>query len=199
MPNMETFAACAASAYSQGADYIYFYNYFHSIKDGDFDRSAELSVDPNEDVGAKHMYWSVINQLGDPEKVMNMNRRHIISIKDTLPMWKRKRGYDQMPVVFDRDASFKIHVGKYPENAELTVRLGFEDSDKAVADPPRVFVNSEPCEYIGAEDDPRWHQGGKLLSYKIPKAAYLETMCPYVIVKELTKAVYVEIYIKVTD
>ena len=86
-PNMETFTACAASAYAQGADYVYFYNYFHSIKDGDFDRDAELSTDPNAHIGEKYMYWSVINQLGDTEAVNKMNRRYIISIKDTLPMW----------------------------------------------------------------------------------------------------------------
>ncbi|MBQ8248828.1 MAG: hypothetical protein IJY93_02960 [Clostridia bacterium] len=198
-PNMETFAACAASAYSQGADYIYFYNYFHNINSGNFDRGGELSCDPNADLGEKHMYWSVINQLGDFDKVMKMNRRHIISIKDRLPLWKRKRGYDQLPVVFNRDASFKICVGDIPKNAELTVRIGFEDTDKALANLPRVFVNSEACEYIGAEDDPRWHQGGKLLSYKIPKSAHKGNMCPYVIVTEEMKAVYVEIYIKVTE
>ncbi len=199
IPNMETFAACAASAYAQGADYVYFYNYFHSIRDGDFDRDSGLSTDPNANVGERQMYWSVINQLGDPDTVNKMNRRYIISIKDTLPMWKRKRGYDQLPVVFDRDASFKIFVGDIPEDAELTIRIGFDDTEKALADIPRVFVNSEPCEYIGAEDDPRWHRGGKLLSYSIPKTAHRANMCPYVIVKELTKAVYVEIYVKTSE
>ena len=198
-PNMETFAACAATAYSQGADYIYFYNYFHQIRSGNFDRDAELSTDPDAHIGEKYMYWSVINQLGNPETVMKMNRRHIISIKDVLPMWKGKRGYNQLPVVFNRDASFKICVGDIPDGAELTIRIGFEDSEKAVADPPKVFVNSELCTYIGAEDDPRWHEGGKLLSYSIPKSAHRGNMCPYVIVKEEMKAVYVEIYIKVTD
>ena len=147
---------------------------------------------------------TVHHKFGDPDEIMKLNRRHIISIKDRLPQWKRSanfpvenRAAPQGPYTFNRNGSFKITVGEIPEGAELTLRFAVEDGDAVRRDTPRVFVNSEPCEFIGIEKDERWSRSENTLSYRIPKTGFGFDICPYIIVNSLTKVTYMDVLIKV--
>ncbi|MBQ8249000.1 MAG: hypothetical protein IJY93_03840 [Clostridia bacterium] len=205
LPSIDTFAACAANAYSQGADRVYFFNMFHTNIKDPFDKSAPFITDGNvwHEAGPA-LYWTLINKLGDYDEVLKMNRRHVITYKDRSQLWRRNtckptenRGLWQLPLTFDRDGCFKMHVGDIPEGAKVTVRFAVSEPEKAMANPPRVFVNSEKCEYLGCEDDKRWYEK-PLFAYSVPKEAFGPTLCPYLIVNEDTTVEYMEAYIKVT-
>ncbi len=187
---IETFAACAAGAYSQGADKIYFYNYFQDFQAKPIDLNEQLDAYGN---GGKGVVYST---LGDFEKSLQLNRRHILSINDKQPAWRRNRiTGSQLPWTTDHGGSFKITVGEIPEGARMIIRVGFEDTEKAIKNPPRVFVNSEKCTYIGTE------KHGKLpdkilLCYDVPKSAHKYNVHAYVAVNELTTVNYLEAFIK---
>ena len=204
LPNIETFAACAMNAYSQGADKVYFFNYFKTEVTSLIPKDTPFSTDPNAHYGAPGIHMTVHHKFGDPEEILKMNRRHIISIKDRLPQWKRNpsfpcenRAVNQIPFTFTRNGSFKITVGQIPKGAELTLRFAVEDGEAVRKDIPRVFVNSEPCEFIGFEKDERWSRSENTLSYKIPESAHGFDICPYIIVGGLTKVIYMEVFVKV--
>ncbi len=200
VPNMETFAACAASAYSQGADKIYMYNYFQGFENPRLDEvEPDYSCDANVSVESMAAFYKLFGDFG---KVLERDRRHIISVNDRLVPWKRHRGYAQLPVSFERNREFKITVGKIPEGADTTVRLGFEDTEKAIECPPRMFVNSEACTYLGYEEDKRF-SGKTVLCYSVPKSAYKSNIFVYLIAndkqmerKESATVDYLEVYIK---
>ncbi len=199
LPNIETFAAFAANAYAQGADKVYIYNYFRSNIHQHFDKNAPFDFDPTKSFMALPTYWTAINTLGDPDAVMRMNRRHIITYKDRKAAWINNGGISQqLPATTSYTCGFKLFVGDIPENAELTLRLGVKDTERAAANPPRVFVNRGECKYIGTELDERF-AGGAVLCYSIPKEVHSKQLCPRVSVNEVTEFTYVEIFVKVTD
>jgi len=168
-PSLETFAACAASAYSQGADKIYMYNYFHN-----FQAPHINTVDPSfaPDANGVNREAAFYSTFGDFDKVLKLNRRHIITVNDRLPPWERNRAYAQLPITFDRARDFKITVGKIPENARTIVHIGFGDStERVLENPPTVFVNGEKATYLGAESDERYARE-TVLSFEVPKTAY---------------------------
>ncbi len=203
-PNIETFAACAANAYSQGADKLYFFNYFHTEVTRLLDKNTLPDPDPDAHYGSPGVEMTVYKMLGDMDGVMKLNRRHVITIKDRLPQWKRSANFPvenraayQVPYTFNRNGSFKITVGEIPDGAELTLRFAVEDGEAVRKDTPRVFVNSEPCEFIGIENDQRWSKSENTLSYCIPKSAFGFDICPYIIVNSLTKVTYMDVLVKV--
>ncbi len=204
MPSIETFAATAVSSYSQGADKLYFYNYFRNNIHDLLSDETECSEDPSLHICDNSIYKTVITKLASTDGALTLNRQHMITMKDTLPIWKRNTNYaltnraaNQLPLHFKRDGSFKIFVGEIPEGAELTLRFAVEEHEKAISDLPRTFVNSEACDYIGEIEDKRWYPEGKLLCYNIPPSAYLDVICPYIIVNGETVIRYVDVFVKV--
>ncbi len=204
-PNIDTFAACAANAFAQGADKFYIYNYYVGF-DRQFDRDGEFDFDPSKSVRSSEQYWTVINHLGDYDKVKAMNRRHVVTLKDRLPLWRRNtctrapesRGTDQLPLTFCMKGCFRLIVGDIPEGAKVTFRFSVDDAEKALANIPDVFMNSVKCEYIGSETDERFTPQ-TLLCYDVPAAAFKDCMvalisCPND--AEITTR-WVDIYVKV--
>lgn len=198
--NIETVAAFAAHAYAQGADKIYFYNYFVISPHHRFNKNAPLIPDPKADVfWDGNMYWTIMNTVGDPDTVQGMNRRHIITYKDIRAPWESKGGVGrQLPNGFSRVGCFKLFVGDIPENAEVTLRVGVKDPKKAAANPPMVYTNNVKCEYIGTMFDERFAKD-ILLCYRIPKEAHGNMLCPYFGLHEPTEFTYVEAFIKVSE
>ncbi|MBQ8248696.1 MAG: hypothetical protein IJY93_02270 [Clostridia bacterium] len=194
--NIETYAAFCANAYEQGADKVYFYNYFRRRADQRFDREAPFVTDPNVNCESLPVYWTVINTMGDPEAVQKLNRRHIITCKDRFPFWNHCGGDGrQLPVETDRTISFKISVGEIPEDADVIVHIGIVDGDK-LKEAPRLFINSEPAEYLGCEYNERYSNESVLLAYRVPKDVRgLKVICPFVITKEPIDIRYVDAHV----
>ncbi len=211
-PNIETYAACAHSCYDQGADKIYFYNYFKHSMYEHFEKGAPRIEDPDRLPWDHDQYWTVLNTFGEPDEVAKFNRRHTTSIKDKLPLWKKNtnistenRGVNQVPVTVSRDTSFKFHVGSVPADAEVIFRFAVENDEETLANLPRVFANSEACEYIGDVTDNRWHRESKLFCYKVPTAACRSIIETYTILNNtntpgrLTTFTYADVFVKVHD
>ncbi len=197
-PNIETFAAFAASAYAQGADKFYVYNYFLSNVHLRFDREAELDFDPNTRFWNSSIYWTIINTLGDPDAVQRMNRRHVVTFNDVRSFWARMNPGQQLPIQFTKQCvtgSAHVFAGDIPENAELTLRIAVSDTDAAIAEPPRLYVNASCCEYIGKEQDDRFAKS-TVLCYSIPKEANFHQLCPRFSFAHENSIVYLEIYVK---
>ncbi|MBQ8248833.1 MAG: hypothetical protein IJY93_02985 [Clostridia bacterium] len=181
-PNIDTFTACAANAFAQGADKFYIYNYYVGF-DTEFNREGEFDFDPTKSVRSREQYWTVINTLGDPEKVTTLNRRHIVTLKDRMPIWRRNtythapesRGTNQLPLTFCQRGAFRLIVGEIPESATVTFRFSVDDIEKALANKPSVWMNNVPCEYIGSEMDERFTPH-PLLCYDVPASAFKTCM-----------------------
>ncbi len=187
----ETIAACTASAYSQGADRIYMYNFFHCFQAPRLDE-----VEPELSAKGPAMQASFYKIFGDFEKVLKLDRRHIWSVNDRLAPWYRNRqGMSQLPVTFRRSVSFKITVGDIPEGAAMTINIGFADPEKATANPPKLFVNSEECTYTGTMNYAR-ADAGTVLCYDVPASAHKSNVYVFPIVNEETTVNYLEAYIK---
>lgn len=189
--DIETFAACAANAYSQGADKVYFYNYFQTFQ------AEHINLnEPDFEPTHYNSKAAVYSTLGDFEKTLKINRCHIWSINDHQPHWKRHGVHGtQLPVTLNRSTAFKITVGDIPEGSKMTLRMGFEDMEKAAANPPRIFVNSEECACVGTMEHRRAMKGS-VLCYDVPATAHKSNVFVFIIVKELTTVDYIEAYIE---
>lgn len=190
-PTLDTFAACAANAYSQGADRIYFYNYFHPFQ------AEHIKADDSVSESTPNFHkGNVYSLLGDFEKTLKLDRRHIWSINDRQPHWKRGRIVgSQLPVTLTRSVAFKITVGDIPEGAKVSVHMGYDDLEKAKANPPRIFVNSQECTYTGTEENHRT-TAGTVCCYDVPATAHKSNIFVFIIVNEETTVDYIEAYIK---
>ena len=204
-PNIDTFTACAANAFSQGADKFYLYNYyipFHSR----FDREGEFDFDPTHNLKSLEQYWTVINHVGDPDAILKMNRRHLITIKDRTPMWKQNfyqipenRGINQLPHAFCELGVFRLIVGEIAKGAKVTFRFSVDDAERALSNPPCLYVNCVPCEFIGSERDERF-TSHTLLCYDVPVSAWKTNFTA--MIHNSTGDInvrYVDVFIKVRD
>ncbi len=201
-PDIETFASFAASAFSQGADKFYIYNYYIHV-DAKIDRSKDFDFDISHSVCSYEQYNTVINTLGDPETIMKLKRRHMVTMKCRLPMWRRSsylsnqenRGVDQLPLTYRERGSFRLMVGEIPENAKVTFRFAVKDLDSALADLPKVWINSVPCEYIGTVQDSRL-TSDTLLCYDVPREAFKVNLTALISSETEITTRYVDAYIK---
>ncbi|MBQ8250228.1 MAG: hypothetical protein IJY93_10190 [Clostridia bacterium] len=204
-PNIDVYTAYAANAFSQGADKFYLYNYYTSFNTV-LDRDGEYDFDPTHVPGDPAQYRTIINHLGDPEKILTMNRRHLILIKDRLPRWRgsehigdgEARGVSQLPLRFEYSGCFRLMVGDIAEGATVTLRFSVDDLELALANIPRLFVNSVECDYIGNEKDERFTPH-PLLCYNIPREALKTNITALISTTKLITTRYVDVFVKVRD
>ena len=197
-PNIETFTACAANAYEQDAHGIYFFNFFHVNVHDPFDKNMELCFDPNMNYGSKPIYWTVINTLGDPAQVEKMNRHYIVTYKDMQPLWYRYcMGGQQLPQTVWKQGGFKIHTGHIPSGSKVTFRFAIKD-DEHLDPPPRVYMNSEACKYIGTVKDERLDKN-TLMCYEVPESAFKSVACSFIIVEKTITVTYVDMLVEVSN
>lgn len=180
--NIDTMAACAANAFAQGADKFYIYNYYVGF-DTEFDRDGEFDFDPAKSAISREQYWTVINTMGDPETIRTLNRRHVVTLKDRMPLWRcntytnegENRGINQLPLTFGQRGVFRLIVGEIPENAKVTFRFSVDNAELALANIPSVWMNGVKCEFVGSETDERFTPH-TLLCYDVPAAAFKDCM-----------------------
>ncbi len=185
-PNIETFTACAANAFSQGADKFYIYNYYVGFN-VEFDRNGEYDFDPAKSVKSREQYWTVINHLGNYDDILKLNRRHVVTLKDRIPYWHRNtyihapenRAINQLPLTFCKTGVFRLYTGDIPTDAKVTFRFSVDDAEKALANIPDVWMNSIQCEYIGSEKDERFTPH-TLLCYRVPASAFKPCMVAFI-------------------
>ena len=181
---IETFAGLCSKAYSQGADKVYFFNFFiNNITKNMLDIPDEERLTSDHPILPIHDgwagYWNAITSLGSPEKLLTFNRRYLISYNDTLQVWWGNNYNNQVPRTVTgggKTEVFRITVGDVAENSKVFVK--FSTSDATIADfnevaaPPRVWVNSVACEFVKIDyPEYGWTQD-MVLTYEIPKEAH---------------------------
>ena len=193
-PTFDGFAACAASAYSQGADKIYFYNYFKTFQSEPLKIDTSMSGPANESAGMNTVY----SMLGDYDKTLTLDRSHIWSVNDRLPPWQSWRiSGAQLPYTVETGRAFRITVGEIPDGAETELRIGFKDPDFVAENMPAVFVNTEECKFLGIIDHGRC-QIGKVFNYSVPQTAHRANIYVYVLTEKGKPVTvdYIEAHIK---
>ncbi len=161
---LETMAACAANAYSQGADKIYFYNYFYGLTPVEH-MSTNTTL---YSVTSPQGYWNVLTSFGSYDKIMTFNRRHILTYNDTNQLWKSDNS--QLPKEINRNqlGTFSIAIGDVPEDADVILKFTSSEWNGLHAEtPPTVYINSKEAEFIGIETTDAMSDY-KMLCYKVP-------------------------------
>ncbi|MBQ8249231.1 MAG: hypothetical protein IJY93_05030 [Clostridia bacterium] len=177
--SIQTLAGLCSKAYMQGADKVYFFNYFmsannlglYNLTDEEKIVTDELTYTPHDSgVG----YFNALTSLGSPSKLLTFNRRFLISYNDTKQVWVTNYN-NQVPRTIRAKSEhqvFRIPIGEVLEGQKVYVMFSTDVPD--VADPtkvdefPEVFVNSAECKFIKMDyPDLGWTQN-KVLCYEIP-------------------------------
>ncbi len=209
--SIETLAALAANYFSQGADKMYFYNFFKGVNDV-FTDDIKISTDsPYYNIYTLEGYWNSITSLGSYERVMTMNRRHLITYNDITPTWKKSNVVLPAIVTNTDYKSFRVAVGDVSEGSKLYLKIACDNEEVLAGNLPTVYVNSELCTYLGSESCSKANTGvayyaftsNKLLVFEIPVEAhdesymYIDIMSNEAI--ESFKTDYIEVYVKAHD
>ncbi len=183
---LDMLAGIAANAYSQGADKIYYYNYNTTISEaGPVTDEDKVSI--TRDGHLQKYYglegntgkWLVWNTLGSYEKVLEMNRRSIPTFNDTRAPWQTNYKNQIVPCRINPDTvyTFRIPVGDIVAGSKVTFYIS--GSTEAYLNPPTVFVNSEPCKFLGVGDCLPTKSGtfteDKVMMFEIPVEAQDES------------------------
>ncbi|MBQ8250273.1 MAG: hypothetical protein IJY93_10415 [Clostridia bacterium] len=167
--DIETLSATAANYFSQGADKISLFNYYRDSNN--FFTSGEKF---NSKTPGEATSWSVLCTIGSYEKLMYMNRRCILSWKDMSPLWESTVSYLPKTLHKGGFATFRIPVGDVIDGSDLTLKFSVS-TNEAIKNPPVVYINSTPCEYIGLDLCRGAFTDRRLMCYDVPESVYGDT------------------------
>ncbi|MBQ8249448.1 MAG: hypothetical protein IJY93_06165 [Clostridia bacterium] len=174
--DIETLAGTAANMFSQGADKMYTYNYFLNATTAFGEEDKITTDDTFFGIGTTRGFWNVITSIGSYEKVITMDRRVIVTYNDVKPDWQAKHD-GQLPAAVSKggDATgLRIPVGDITEGSVLTLKFS-TDKEEVLENPPKVFVNSKLCKYIGYGECDGVYTSDDVLEYEIPVEAHGNT------------------------
>ncbi len=191
--------AFAANAFSQGADKIALYNYQPCASDW-LGTAKKLSYNSDvwghtNGIGA----WNYLTTIGSYDKVMTVDRRHVLGWNDTMQIWHNDRNNQQFPkaVAENAYATIKIPIGDVAEGSTLTLKFSY-DNEAVLESLPVVYANSKLCTYVGTEVCKGGATTDKLLCYEIPLEAHDDGQIVAEILSENAFTVkHAEVYIAV--
>ncbi len=197
--DFETVCALSASWYSQGADKVYFYNYFLGLN-GAISEENKITTDSN--VLAIHHgkgYWNVITTAGSYEKSLERNRRMIITHNDMKETWQHFNA--QLPKGIKANSTETLHIqfGDVPEGATVTFSINL--NERNIETPPTVYINGREAKFVDYAMciDPVLSTD-TLACYEVPKEAWDDMYLTVQITPEAYLTVnYAEVYVKVTE
>ncbi len=198
--DLETMAAFAASAYSQGADKVYIFNYYRNGVNF-FTESDKINANSSYydyRVGANPGMWNVLTQLGSYEKTIKLDRRHLLTYKDMQPIWESRQQYFPRTVNYESITAFRVPVGDVVDGSTLTAKIAVDNAE-AFDTPPIVYVNSVECKYTGLDICKGGFSENYLMCYEIPEEVHDDT---YMVIEITSGANYsfstdhVEVYVK---
>ncbi len=198
---IETIAGLASSAFSQGADKVYLYNYYWSPVSQPYFKDVEkITTDETYwTLNSGEGYWNLVTSVGSPDKLLTMDRKCTVSYNDTRAPW-RKNTNQVVPATIPADGTahtFRIPVGDIADGSKLYVKFSTNDAS-IVENPPLVYVNSKPCTYKWLVYSDQPFTTRRVLTYEIPETAYDYTYMVIEIMATDNKSFetdYVEIYV----
>ncbi|MBQ8249517.1 MAG: hypothetical protein IJY93_06525 [Clostridia bacterium] len=191
--DIESISAAAASAFSQGADKIYLFNYYKSSTNFFTDADKFNTTDPD-----KATMWTILGTVGSYEKLMQMNRRSILSYRDMTPLWENTVQYLPKTINNSQFQTFRIPVGDVVDGSKLMVKFSVSKNNP-IENPPVVYVNSKPCEYVGIDLCRGGYTDNMLMCYNIPESEYGDT---YMVIEIMASTAtsfetdYMEVYVQ---
>ncbi len=193
--SLDTFAGLAASWFSQGADKFYVYNHYLTLSSMMKEEYHKTSPEIKSIGGGTFGYWNMITTVGSYDKLMNCDRRIIMTYNDIAAQWK---GVDyKLPyrVEIGATGALRMPIGDIPEGATVTLKLG--SNSISLREPPEIRINSVRVESTYSEYSDLGYTENKLMCYPVPESALDDTF----IVVEITPTKYfavdyVEVYIE---
>ncbi len=189
---LDMWAGFAANAYSQGADKIYVFNN-NTVVDSDGpmtedDKTLSITRDGNyssyRNLFGNTGMWILYNTIGSYEKVIQMNRVFIPTFNDTKAPWVPQYRNELIPYTFSEGVNhtFRMPMGDITKGSTVTLMIAYPSSTSSIdlSNPPTVFVNSQPCEFVGVGDSVTTRTGtlytsNKVMLYEIPVEAQGQT------------------------
>ncbi len=193
--NLDTFAGLAASWYSQGADKFYVYNHYLSLNSMMKEEFHKSSPEIKAIGGGSIGYWNMITTVGSYDKVMNCDRRIIVTYNDIAQTWKEVNYTLPFRVAIGETGALRIPIGDIPDGATVTLKLAV--NDMSIKYPPETRINSKLVESSHSEYSDQGYTTNKMLCYTLPE----EVLDDMYIVAEFTPEKYfavdyVEVYIE---
>lgn len=192
---LDTLAGLAASWYSQGADKFYIYNHYLTLSSMMKEEYHKSSPDIKTIGGGTMGYWNMITTVGSYDKLMNCDRKLIMTYNDIAAKWK---GVDyKLPfrIAIGETGMLRMPVGDIPEGAKVTLKLGVNDA--AISYPPTVHINSKLVKSTHTEHHSEGYTTSKVLCYEVPAEALDDMFIVVEITPEKYFAIdYVEVYIE---
>ena len=169
---LETMCGASANILSQGADKVYYFNYFRTFNSEQIEEDDRITTTDNTlPLSSAKGYFNMITTCGSLDKLMTVNRRIIPTYNDISPLWRNTNSQVPQSAMPGKAMNLHIPVGAIPDGAEVTLK--FSISSDSAADEgkrPGVYVNSMPCTFEKAVYIAEYTDN-LVLCYKVPAAA----------------------------
>ena len=165
----ETMCAAAANWLSQGADKIYMYNLFLGLTHTTSQDKWVVTGGNNLSIGSGLGHYNMLTTVGSYEKVVNRNRRLIVTYNDIKANWKDYNNQIPLRVSAGDTGMIRIPMGDVPQGSTVTLNLAANSSN--LKNYPTVYINGYKAEYVGSSYSGGGFTSDKVLSYKVPEAA----------------------------
>lgn len=197
---LETYCGYAAMYYAQGADKIYIYNYYRNMSNMMTDEDRITTDSAKLPVSSPKQYHNIITTIGSYDKVMERNRRVIVTYNDLESPTESAVGQLPARVFMFSGQTIKITqaVGVIPEGA--TVKIKYSLPNELYKDfRPDVFVNGVECIDEGYEYSSMGITSCPVFVCDVPAEAFDEVFEMEFVPNEYTEIDYIEITITLAE
>ncbi len=182
----ETLCAGAANWFSQGADKVYLYNMFLGYNG--ITEEERITTSKNLSISTGGGHFNMLTTIGSYEKVLNRNRKLILSYNDIQPIWKMPVNR-QIPLEIgaNKTGSLMFPIGDVLEGSKVTVR--FDANSTNLKQPPTVYINGHLAKHLENIYENNPYTTNNLMIYEVPEAALDDG----ILVVEITPQKYLSI------
>ena len=168
----ETYAGAAAAMLSQGADKVYLYNCFLTAKTIITDADRVITTDSRLSVLSAKGYWSLINTIGSYDRLMEVDRKVIVTYNDVVPIWETVKAQLPLTLIKGAGGRISVHVGDVADGSTVLFKFSAESELNAAADKlPTVVINSHTAKFVGTEKPQNGVTADTLLCFEVPASA----------------------------
>ncbi len=198
---LETYCGTAASAFSQGADKVYLFNYMRSVSTTLTEKDRYTTTDPAYGVSTGIGYWNVISTIGSYDKLMTRNRRVVLTFNDIEQVWVNSNQQLPKNAMPGTGASLHMPMGDIPNGAQAFVKFSVSDPSAATAETaPTVYINGHKADFVEVSYIPEFTTQ-PVLTYRVPDEV-TDSMYAHVEIspqKQFIAIGYAEVYIKAPE